>query len=215
VVGVVVVLACAGTAAAQQATDPGFYVGARVGSARIITPTRDWDGGGFAGYDQDTITLSFFGGREWRVGPIHLGGEIGYSDNGSAALNYVMPATYEFKSTQFDFLGSFAVVRGRLALGLKAGVGRTHEQYRLSDAGGATPGVVSELTKNLPVAALTFGYGLGTRVTFCLDFRRTFGDAADTVAKAFVNPPRPARGTEVLSSVSQVTVLSAGLRVRF
>jgi hypothetical protein len=216
VVGLVLLLVCAGNAFGQNA-GPGSYAGVRVGSSTLDTPIRNRDGGGLPAYDRDTITWAVFGGHEWPVGRhLLVGGEVGYSDNGAATLTYVVPETFEFTSRQFDVLGSMTVVRRRLAVGVKAGVGVTREQYRLTGAGGATPALISERTRNLPVVALTFGYGLGKRVAFCMDFRRTFGDVASTLNAAFTNPtPAPARTGEVLNSVSRVTGLSAGLRVRF
>jgi hypothetical protein len=78
------------------------------------------------------------------------------------------------------------------------------------------PDLDSERTQDLTVVALTFGYGVTRRVAFCVDFRRTFGDVADTVTRALIaSNPTPPLYRDILNSVSRVTGLSAGIKVAF
>jgi hypothetical protein len=213
----VAVLMTAG-AAFGQSPESGFYVGARAGAASMETPTvRDREGPGLRGYDRRDVTWSVHGGHEWRVAPrLTLGVEGGYSDHGTATITYASANAYGFSSTGWDLLGSAALVGRRLTLGLKAGVSRTREQYRLSTYVSGVPDLDSERTRDLPVVAAVVGIAVTARLSVGLDLRRTFGDVADTVTKALIpSNPTPPPFRDVLNSVSRVTAVSMGVKVRF
>jgi hypothetical protein len=213
---VIICLLLPAESAIGQPAESGFYVGARAGAASMETPTvRDREGPGLQSYDRRDVMWSVFGGHDWLVrSPLTVGVEIGYSDNGAATITYASANVYAFASTQFDILGTAAVTYRRIAVGVKAGVGRTREQYRISTYISGTPDINSEQTKDLPVGAITVSYEVTSLVTVFLDARRTFGDVADTVTKALVNSnPTPPPYRDVLNSVSRVTALSFGVKI--
>jgi len=210
-------LVLAAGAAAAQPADAGFHASARVGMTAFETPTvRDREGAGLLGYDRRGTTWSVSAGHEWRVARfLFIGIEVGYTDNGQATITYASANAYAFRSTQVDVLASATVAAGKFRVGLKAGIGRTREQYRISTYISGTPDLNSERARDLPVAALTLGYAVTKRLSVFVDARRTFGDVADTVTKALIaSNPTPPPYRDVLNSVSRVTAFSAGVKIR-
>ena len=180
------------------------------------TPTvRDREGPGLVGYSRRDRTWAVFGGHEWIVrAPFRVGFEVGYADNGAATITYASTNSYAFASSQIDLTATASLSYRRLNIGVQAGVARTHETYKISKYVSGVPDLDSERAKDLPVAGLSVGYPLSTRVTAFASVRRTFGDVADTVTKALVNSnPTPPPFRDVLNSVSRVTAVSFGVRV--
>jgi len=195
-------------------SEGGFYLGSRVGGGFLDTPKeRDRPGSGLKDFRRTSLVWSIFGGHQWSISPrLLVGAEVGYTSNGNATITYASDNEYKFKSTEIDFLGTLTYVTNAGLFGsVKAGIGRTREQYGISDYVSGTPDINSEKTMDLFVAALNVGYRLSNGMGIFVDVRRTFGDRSDTVSKALKSTnPTPPPYEDMLNSVARVDAITLG-----